>query len=176
MALSAVKPLNSAEAIFRYADAFAEASEKLGEQFRKEPSGSQLHFTQAAHIAPTATLEAFSVELYLKCLHVLDFGKAPLGHNCQKLFESLAPGTQEGIRHCYREQLKKDYKIVAFLHKNHPEFEPTLENSISLSKEVFTAMRYGYEGGKGRMFIWPVLRKAIRMAILAIRPDFANLG
>lgn len=166
----------SPEALFRYAEAYAEASDILSrDQYRREPDGSQLHVTQAAHTAPTTVLDALALEVYLKALYSIDYGKPAWGHKCCNLFMSLRPGTQDAVRYHYSLQVESDHKIIAHLRTRHPDFDISFDHCISLANDNFTKMRYLFEGSKGKMFCWPLLRKAVRGTILSIKPEFANL-
>jgi len=165
--------LNSPRAIFSYAEAFAEATEKLQAQFRRQPSGTQAHVADAAHIAPTVTLDSFATELYLKCLYAIDHGMPSRGHKYQELFAALKPGMQQAVRYVYNDFLA-NHSVAEFMRRNEPTFIAGLDECLRISNETFESMRYLYEGGHGQQFYWPLLRLALRKTILSINPNWAT--
>ena len=46
---------------------------------------------------PSIVLSAFASELFFKCIHVLETGSAPMGHNLFTLFKGLKSSTQKRI-------------------------------------------------------------------------------
>lgn len=165
-----------AKTIFLYAEAYSEAAAKLIDQFRSLPSNKDTHVTDGAAAMPTATLDSFACELYLKSLQTIDHGKPIRGHNLRKLFDHLLSGTQKSVRHFYKLELAGDHAGLSnALAKNHPKFAQGLDNCLDRASEVFETVRYMYEGTKGKsLFYWPPLRIAIRKTILAIHPDWAK--
>ena len=163
-------PLNSPLAIYLSAEAFIEATVKLEDQLRNLPSVTQIYATDAAHTAPTITLDSFSLELYMKCLYAIDHGKPMKGHNCKAIFSALKPGTRDSLRYHYNIQLATD-PTVGLVNKMQPGFSPTLDNCLDLCSNLFEKYRYLYEGiGQAKMFYWPLLRLAVRETVLAINP------
>ena len=81
------------EKIFLLAEHYTEASRLLDEQSR----GDQTKRNNWGCSGPKLLVDSFAVELYLKFLYVQDTKKAPHGHDWEKLFEELNPGTQKAI-------------------------------------------------------------------------------
>lgn len=48
-------------------------------------------------MSPAVVCFAFSIELYLKLLHILSTGQAPKGHKLEELFLSLPETTRQGL-------------------------------------------------------------------------------
>jgi HEPN domain-containing protein len=178
--------------VFLYGEAYSEAASRLFHpQFtRFEPNENTQdisHAGQKGHIvpfdpkdegfytSPMTVLDAFAVELYLKCLYILDCNKhPPKKHDFLVLFERLTnKGTKDSIRLLYGEYIKIS-PIAPVLQKRDPKTYKEvleLERYLELSGKVFEDVRYfyGWEG-KSKMFYWPMLRLAVRKTILAIEP------
>jgi uncharacterized protein (DUF1778 family) len=57
-------------------------------------------------------VDSFAVELYLKCLFVLDTNVAPLEeHDWQKLFDALEPHTKTAIRDEFERNVRSDHVL-----------------------------------------------------------------
>lgn len=95
-------------------------------------------------IAPTMVLYAFSVELYLKCLHEMDTGSAPHSHNLLDLYNKLQPATQNSLKKTYEEFLKTDPTALKIV-KNNPTETFSIEDVANRSGEAFVIFRYIYE-------------------------------
>jgi hypothetical protein len=162
--------------IFRYAEAYAAAAEMLTSQVKQSPTGIKLIAAEAHHKSPMVTLEAFSLELYLKCLHATDHGGYPgRGHDTWALFTSLKPGTQQAIRHSYTLQLQTRTE-VDLVNRRERGLHPTLDRCLQDAAHLFEDMRYFFEErnrGK-KIFFWPLLRTAIRNTILRSYPDWRS--
>jgi hypothetical protein len=69
--------------MYQLAEHYSEASRLLEEQAKGKEWGCS---------APQLLVDSFAVELYLKCLFVLDTNIAPLQeHDWEKLFDALLP-------------------------------------------------------------------------------------
>lgn len=158
-----------AQTIFSYAEAFAEAADRLREQAREIQAPTPI--AEAAKFAPMTTLDSFALELYLKCLHVIDHGKAARGHDFKKLFGGLTEGMQKAVRTLYNIRLSRE-AIANEAAKDHPRIPLGLDSILEMSKTTFETMRYLYEKDviTSRLFYWPMVRLAVRDTILAIYP------
>ncbi|MEA2205537.1 MAG: hypothetical protein QOE77_2313 [Blastocatellia bacterium] len=80
------KPTPDYRKMYQLAEHYSEASRILEQQAKGKEWGCS---------APQLLVDSFAVELYLKCLFVLDTNIAPLEeHNWEKLFDSLLSHTQ----------------------------------------------------------------------------------
>jgi hypothetical protein len=80
--------------MFILAEEFLRASQMLIDTQRTP--GFDINFVVPR---PNVMVHAMSFEILLKCLFVLDFAKIPTRtHNLKRLFESLAPETQQRMR------------------------------------------------------------------------------
>jgi len=117
-----------------------------------------------------ATNAAFSLEMYLKCLLLLEEGRAPYGHDIYRLFHSLSQST--------RSELTKDHE--AFVNSK-PSFaaqarqtgtSTNLEELLKLGRNAFTAFRYAHEQIPSKTdFGLNGLTCCVRERILKLRPN-----
>lgn len=94
------KPTPDCRKLYQLAEHYAEASRLLAEQAKGKQWGCS---------APQLLVDSFAVELYLKCLFVLDTKVAPLEeHDWQTLFDALAPWTKAAIREAFEQIVRSD--------------------------------------------------------------------
>jgi hypothetical protein len=94
------KPTPDCRKLYQLAEHYSEASGLLAEQAKGEQWGCS---------APQLLVDSFAVELYLKCLFVLDTNIAPLEeHDWQTLFDALAPFTKAAIREAFERIVRSD--------------------------------------------------------------------
>jgi HEPN domain-containing protein len=75
--------------IFLNAEAFLEVCKVIVEA-RKRGNTKMLNLA-------LATNASFSLEMYLKCLLVLEEGRTPRGHDLHSLFHALSPSTRSEL-------------------------------------------------------------------------------
>jgi hypothetical protein len=119
---------------------------------------------------PFAVLGAFAVELYLKCLLMLDTGASVRGHNLRKLYNSLSPKMKQHVKELY-DRRRKGY--VAWS----PYHAINLDMLLDRCSDVFEVARYRYEknNSKAASGSWSViepLRDAVKIAIWEIKPEW----
>jgi len=107
-----------------------------------------------------AVLAAFSVELFLKCLLVIEAGQCPETHNLQKLFAQLKRET--------RNELRKKHDAHA---ERKAEFG-TLEELLEQGQDAFERFRYSFEKGEETGFSLNLLGEVVRQKIIGLRPDW----
>lgn len=87
--LTPARPTPDYRKIYQLAEHYSEASRLLEKQARRDLWGCS---------GPQLFVDSFAVELYMKCLFVLDTNAGPLQeHDRQKLFDALAPHTKIAI-------------------------------------------------------------------------------
>lgn len=108
------------------------------------------------HAPGYATLSALSVELYLKCLLLIECGQYPASHDLKVLFGQLKRQTREALR------------------KNHdakPERPGDLDVILGKGQDTFEKVRYIYEGHKTEFGLnW--LGELVRQRIISLHPDW----
>src|SRR2546423_15103984 len=106
------KPTPDCRKIYQLAEYYSEASRLLEEQAKGKEWGSS---------APKLLVDSFAVELYLKCLFVLDTNIAPLEqHDWQILFDALLPPTKALIRDAFHHRVRSD-DVLSNLHVINPQ-------------------------------------------------------
>ena len=150
--------------IFRLAEKYTEASRIL----RKEMGGDGWESS-----APRLLVDSFAVELYLKCLYVLDANKRPKrGHDWLKLFEALERQTQLAIREEFKRIIESDV-VLNNLGTINPEAAKLTDfnRSLEAARDTFDKRRYVYEGiPEGEWFYGHMLQQSIRnVTVMDIR-------
>jgi hypothetical protein len=118
-----------------------------------------------------ATNAAFALEMYLKCLLLLEQGQAPRGHDLHKLFHALSSTTQS--------QLTKDHEELV---KSNPDWAATasklgvptdLEELLKRGRNAFADFRYAHEQiPSGTDFALNGFTYCVRERILNSQPDW----
>lgn len=150
------KPAPDFRKMYQLAEHYSEASRLLEEQAKGEEWGSS---------APQLLVDSFAVELYLKCLFVLDTNIAPLEeHDWEKLFDALLPQTKTAIREAFERIVSSD-PVLRHLNVINPEALKVtdFDRSLKAAKNTFDKRRYLFEPQPtGEWFYAHLLRKAIR--------------
>jgi hypothetical protein len=115
--------------------------------------------------APMLLVDSFAVELYLKCLYVLDTNQVPEAtHDWMALFKALASETRVIIRDAFNDNVRKD-PVLRHLKLVNPQAPALTDFDISLqvAARTFDKRRYLYEiTGPGDWFYAHLIRDAIR--------------
>ena len=127
--------------------------------------GEQAKGKQWGCSAPQLLVDSFAVELYLKCLFVLDTDIAPLEeHDWQKLFDALKPTTRAAIRDAFERIVRSDH-VLSNLDVINPEAAKVtdFDRSLAAAKNTFDKKRYLYEWvPQHEWFYAHLIRDAIR--------------
>jgi len=117
--------------MYELAEHYSKASRLLEKQARRKEWGSS---------GPQLLVDSFAVELYLKCLFVLDTNVAPLEeHEWQKLFDALEPHTKTAIRDEFERNVRSDH-VLSNLNVINPEAAKVTDFNRSL-REPFKPNR-----------------------------------
>jgi hypothetical protein len=92
-------------------------------------------------LMPMVIMDAFSVEIYLKCLQYLESGALVTGHNLLELFNGLPKSTKRELVKHYNEFSAKTVFFTR-LQRQMPKEDLTLEGVLRASANVFTESRY----------------------------------
>jgi HEPN domain-containing protein len=151
-----VKPTPDCRKIYQLAEHYSEASKLLEDQAKGEDWGCS---------APQLLVDSFAVELYLKCLYVLDKNIAPLKkHDWDELFDELAPHTKAAIRDAFDRLIRSDPVLSRLAVINAEAVKVTdFNRSLAAAKNTFDKRRYLFESQPtGEWFYAHLLREAIR--------------
>ena len=120
-----------------------------------------------------ATNAAFSLEMYLKCLLLLEKGHASRSHDIHDLFHALSESTQA--------QLTKDHQDFVDSHSSftvqarQTGSPNNLEELLNLGRNTFTDFRYAHERIPSKtIFGLNGLTFCVRERILKLRPDWKS--
>jgi hypothetical protein len=144
--------------MFHLAEHYSTASKLLEEQAKGEGWGCS---------GPQLMVDSFAVELYLKCLFVLDTNIAPQKeHDWQLLFDDLTPTTKRLIRGAFERIVRADV-VLSHLPVINPDAVKVLDfdRSLTAAKSTFDKRRYLYDAThhvKQEWFYAHLLREAIR--------------
>jgi hypothetical protein len=124
-----------------------------------------------------ATLEALTVELYLKCLIMLESGQYRSGHDLYKFFKCLAPQTRSELQQAHDVYLTRWPAVVAAIKAK--GYKTDLESLLIAGRHAFTDFRYAHEAGSKKargkqnvMFGLHGLAVCIRARIMKLKPDW----
>lgn len=115
------------------------------------------------------------VELYLKCLYVIDCNAKVKGHDVNQLFMSLKPATRQTIEEKYKTEIATD-GVQHFLGTLPADFRSRvvdLSKYLEVSRHNFESMRYVYERPAEIMGGFHFLGNVLKETILLIRPQWA---
>jgi hypothetical protein len=120
-----------------------------------------------------ATNAAFALEMYLKCLLLLESGLAARGHDLYNLFHKLDQSTQSDLTKDHEEFLKRNQAFVA---KAQETGLPTdLEELLKLGRSAFTDFRYAHEQVPSETdFALNGLTYCVRQRILKKQPKWES--
>jgi hypothetical protein len=159
-----IRAISFARAAEMLKDAFMCALRKAGEEdprqhLRQHGGGGASAYDLAV---PWVVNNAFSTELFLKCLHILTTGSAPTGrrgHELAQLFDGLPLSTRQRVEDHYR------------------EIEPdvtgrSVRSVLAANNQSFVHFRYIYERDDLVEFSGGMVFFAVLKAILDLRPDW----
>jgi hypothetical protein len=131
---------------------------------------------------PALTCQAFSLELYLKCLITMHAGTTPRHHNIAKLFEQCSPKHQEMMRTFYLGYFASEPAELAVQRRMKQEF-PGIPDPRDLPAVLVAAstgyekLRYNYEPPSGDPgYFQGQLLRAARQAVFTLQPDWSRIG
>jgi hypothetical protein len=166
------KPSPDFKKMYQLAEHYSEASSLLEQQAKGEEWGCS---------APRLVVDSFAVELYLKCLFVIDTNTAPLKeHDWVKLFDALLPNTQTAIREEFERIINSD-PFLPYL-RQFPAINPNavrftdFKLSLISAKNTFVKSRYLYQAQPNEEWGYAqLIPKAIRSVATMVIP-FAGLN
>lgn len=142
--------------IFRLAEQYLEASLLLENHAQNN---------EQIWSPPRLLLDSFAVELYLKCLFVLDTNASPAKeHNWKRLFDSLDSNTKIAIRYEFRRIVDED-DVLRNLREINPEAAmfTDFDRSLLAGQDTFDKWRYTYEPlAEKDLYYADLIRAAVR--------------
>jgi hypothetical protein len=118
-----------------------------------------------------ATNAAFSLEMYLKCLLLLEEQRAPHLHDMHDLFHALSSSTQSELIEAHENFVSFNPSFIEQARQT--ESQTDLENLLKLGRNAFTDFRYVHERIPSET-VWGLngLTKCVRERILELQPSW----
>jgi len=171
-----VKPSIAPEKIFEHAECFYQASAVL---HTHDPVGLHPDNHKTTHAAltliePRVVIDAFTTELFLKCLICIETGSAPREHNLKQLFDLLSEATRTRIESCW------DSEVVTRRREKWDKWERLglkiardLPSALAKGTNAFKRYRYSYEGDTQDLHYYlEDLPALLERLILEMKPEF----
>ena len=126
---------------------------------------------------PCLVMEAFSVELYIKCLICLEDHPVPRFHHLKK---PVRPAQRQNSKRTCRAVVADSDSRDAFREmlpaKWHGAVSDDVRQALSDGSRAFEELRYAYEGGPTCRFYIDTLPRMLRHMIWQRKPEWRGLG
>src|SRR5262245_10550060 len=155
------KPIDP-KSVFDFACKFAAAEQHL--RHESNPNAAFM-------ASPSMVMSAFAIELFLKCLLLLEGKETDRTHSLDALYQKLSRSQRRRIEKAWDKDARP--KVVQLNQKfgyNHP---PDLPHALVTCGQTFRDMRYGYEDPDRQVFYLGELPPILWGAIVAVRPEWA---
>ena len=122
--------------------------------------------------SPSMVLSAFAIELFLKCLLLLEGKEVDRTHTLNALYQKLSHNRKRRIDEVWEKEARPK---VDMLNRQFGFAHPSdLPNALVTCAKAFEHMRYGYEDPDRQVFYLGELPTILRRTILDIRPDWGK--
>jgi hypothetical protein len=122
--------------------------------------------------SPSMAISAFAIELFLKCLLLLE-GKEPERiHSLNVLYRRLSHKQKRRIEEIWEKEARP--KVDKLRQQFGLPYPSDLPNALVTCARAFERMRYGYEDPDRQVFYLGELPTILWRIILDIRPEWAN--
>ena len=161
----AVDPLR----IFLSAEAFRVATETLSIAYRNTTKNT-------IYLYPIWVNASLTCELYLKCLLKIKTPFIPGHHRLHELFAALPKQDRAIVNRNYKLLCRGNPEHAKFF-QEHPDFTDDLPSVLRDASEVFTRIRYAYEGLEEGIKMHTYVQlpyTAVRNVILACHPEWPS--
>jgi hypothetical protein len=122
--------------------------------------------------SPSMVLSAFAIELFLKCLLLLEGKEFDRIHSLNVLFRRLSHNQKRRIEEVWEKEARS--KVDELRRKFGFPHPSDLPNALGTCARAFEHMRYGYEDPDRQIFYLGDLPTILWRIILGIRPEWAN--
>ena len=169
-------PRERAYDMFLIGEAYCYAGQTLADHIGDLPA-REMRYVVTANLA-------LGLELYFKCLALMDGGSVRLSHDLVKLFGELPLNTQNAIRDSHKQYLKSDIHqhtcVSAKDHGQDPDKLFEFDSSLAASNRAFEKSRYPYDPDyTDHAYLAVPIERATRKVIIDRHPawknSFANL-
>jgi hypothetical protein len=153
----------NAERIFKTAAHFAASASLLDAECARLLSAAQGP-VDLPFLIPARVCIAFSVELYLKCLGLLETGTVPRTHSLKVLYSRLSTTSRAAIAQRFEELMGASPSAQAMKAK-FPDVSFAIDDVLAIVSTVFEEWRYAYEDQAGSAYGLRELSEAVRERI-----------
>jgi hypothetical protein len=119
-------------------------------------------------ILPMLTMQAFAIELLLKCLILIDDADPPYVHKLKQLFDLLASETRDEVVRRWDEGPRKKIEQIAIQFS----FSSDLPSSLEACGDAFVQLRYAFDKPEKLMFHLDGLPIVLVDVIALKQPNF----
>ena len=127
-------------------------------------------------VPPAIVLSAFTSELLLKCILMLEKGDAPNTHDLKILFDQVSTPIQQKIIAGWDQTLPGKEKEFAFQESlSGRQIPRDLPTALAVCGRAFEGMRYIYEDPMKTNFYLIELARILLGAIWEIKPEWKNI-
>jgi hypothetical protein len=125
----------------------------------------------AFYMAPASmVLSAFAIELFLKCLLLLEGKKVKRIHSLDVLYQMLGRSQRRRIEKVWDKEARP--KVIQLNQRFGFDHPSDLPNALVKCGQTFRDMRYSYEDPDRQLFYLGELPPILRRAIVDIRPEW----
>jgi hypothetical protein len=157
------------ERIFRQAISLLKAQQILKEKKTDD------HDEAVALVTTTSLLQAFTIELLLKCLIRIEGGSPPREHDLLCLFSLLSAPTRKRLEVMWRGYVQSlPPETTEPFEKRGVKIEPELASALAVGRQAFQRIRYWHEEpGEDFVFYLGTLPNMLFEVAFELRPDWA---
>jgi hypothetical protein len=156
------KPIDP-KSVFQLACKFA--STEMHVRHRSNPNAAFM-------ASPSMVLSAFAIELFLKCMLLLEGKEIDRIHALNVLFRRLSHNQKRRIEEVWEREARPK---VDMLNRQFGLAHPTdLPNALVTCGRAFEHMRYGYENPDRQVFYLGELPRILWRIIVDIRPEWVH--
>jgi hypothetical protein len=123
---------------------------------------------QLPFLIPSIVCSAFSVELFIKSLIILEKGNPPRTHQLSALYSCLSSASREAIAKFFAESITANPNARA-MKAQFPDVSLKIDDVLITVDKVFEQWRYAYEGQPGSAYGLGELAQAVCKRITELR-------
>jgi hypothetical protein len=154
------KPIDP-KSVFDFACKFAAAEQHL--RHESNPNAGYM-------ASPSMVMSAFAIELFLKCLLLLEGKETDRIHSLDVLYQKLSRSHRRRIEKAWDKEARP--KVDKLNERFGLDYPSDLSNALVTCGQTFRDMRYGYEDPDRQVFYLGDLPLILWRAIVAVRPEW----
>jgi len=167
MSKGSARKAPDADSIFTVASHFGESAALLFQANSRVMSGPQ-RTVETPYLLPGIVCDALAVELYMKCLAVVEHGDCLRTHSLCDLFSGLSDDSQSAVTRTF-DRLVLANPVAQAMKAQFPQVSLAIGDVLREMDLVFEQARYAYEKELNGAYGLGELAKAVRERILELR-------